>query len=142
MNENVKEFIVDLLNGNGYLDLEELQRTKYDMEEVVNYVLFYLEDEDLSLSSLMYAVLCMAKRDFIDKAENVINEIENEEDKEKLKTIDFDFEDDWELWANGLDNGIVFKTENEELCELANEYLDDLIDETSDMIGFTDLRIE
>lgn len=65
MNESVKEFIVDLLNGNGYLDDEY-----------------------------------------------------NKEDIDKIRTIDFGIEDDWELWANGLDNGIFFRTENEELCEL------------------------
>lgn len=145
MNESVKEFIVDLLNGNGYLDLEELQKTEYDMEKLVNYVCYEFGEEELNLSSLMFAVLQMAKRDFIEEVNNYLDKIEdeyNKEDIDKIRTIDFGIEDDWELWASGLDNGIFFRTESEELCELVQKYLEDLIDKTSNTIGFTDLRIE
>lgn len=42
--EEVKEFIIDLLEGRNRLDLEELQDTEYSMEELVDLVNEHFED--------------------------------------------------------------------------------------------------
>ena len=142
MNRYVKHFIVDLLEGNGYLDLEELQKTTYDMNDLVDYVIDYFGEDELCIESLQMAVLNMAKEELIQEiAKFMQKNADMTEIIEKISEIGFDCDDLYELYANGLDNKFTLIVGDDETIEFIKTYLGNIIDEISKHIGFTSIEL-
>lgn len=143
MKEKVKEFIIDTLNGGNEFEFLRFQETGYDKEEILDFVIDEWGEESICMNNLIMAVLQKAKEEFTESVENYLEKIEDENNKEdidRIKNVGLDIDSEWYIWANGCDYGISFNVGDNDTIDLIYYYLEDLIDDINDKIGFTNIN--
>ena len=139
------ERILMALFGGGELDWQEISKTNYDWEEIINKAR-QIYGLDTDITCLFEFVFRLAKNDFCNMINDYIKSYN--EDKlfgkeiEILKNFDFENEENWYFNCNCLDNDIILYV-NEETKKAIDEIVDikDL-NAINDKIGFNEIKIE
>lgn len=144
------EYILQaIFQSGGSIDWEMISETNYEWEEIFDKAMSNIGTDnirDIDFNCLVYTILEMAQYDFIDGLQNQLEKYRDDEDyKEIIKKIDnIDFEDDenWEIWTNYSDNHISLFVKDDEVADFINTELANFVDKINDDIGFTYINIE
>ena len=157
--DNMNVLLQGLLDC-GYLDVETLLKTEYDMTDIKDEAKS-MGYEKLDINVLLFSVLSLAQNEFqseledkISELENDLDEIENdrdlndEEKEEKSSSLknditileSIDFREDTETFINFMDSHIWWSCDNEKK-ELCHRYMQEEIDDINNKIGFSGLEL-
>lgn len=139
------EYILIALFGGGSLDWEDVGKTQYDWNDIIDFMQeeFCFSIENLDINDFYNGVLSYALKDL----ENSVKEfISNNKDNENLKQDieileNLDINEDFDVFCNCLDTRCSF-IGNTELKETLLKYFQEKIDEIDENIGFTYINME
>lgn len=129
------EKILIALFGGGYADWEDISKTNYDWEDIIEEIKFSQSGlEFLDINDFYSIILEMAKSELV----NAIDEwLEN--NTNTYLQEDYNGEDDFEIFANCLDSHLYF-TGLDKVGEEIQRIFVDKIQEINNNIGFTEIE--
>ena len=134
------EYILINLFGGGTLDWQDVGKTGYDWEYIIDIMKNYFGDnmENWEINNFYWGVLYFALTELKDIVDDFIGEnINNEDIQEDIEILQgLDIDKDFDIFCNCLDTHCSFNGD-EELGAVLVKYFQDNIDEIDDNIGFT-----
>lgn len=129
------EHILMALFGGGIADWEDISKTNYDWEDIIEETKFrQIGLEFLDINDFYSIILEMAKSELV----NAIDEwLEN--NTNTYLQEDYNGEDDFEIFANCLDSHLYF-TGLDKVGEEIQKIFADKIQEINNNIGFTEIE--
>ena len=134
------EYILINLFGGGTLDWQDVGKTGYDWEYIIDIMKNYFGDnmENWNINNFYWGVLYFALTELKDIVDDFIaKNTENEDMKDDIKILQgLDIDEDFEIFCNCLATNCTF-IGDEDLGKVLVKYFQDDIDEISNNIGFT-----
>lgn len=139
------EYILMALFGGGSLDWEDVGKTQYDWNDIIDFMQekFCFSIENLDINDFYNGVLEYALKDLENSVKEFIsNNKDNEDLKQDIEILEnLDINEDFDVFCNCLDTHCSF-IGNTELKETLLKYFQEKIDEIDENIGFTYINME
>lgn len=134
------EYILVNLFGGGTLDWEDVGKTEYYWEDIIEIMRNCLGDsmENWGINDFYWAVIYFGLTELKNTVDDFITEnTENEDMKDDIEILQgLDIDEDFEIFCNCLDTNCTF-IGDEDLGKVLVKYFQDDINEISNNIGFT-----
>lgn len=141
------EYILVALFGGGVLDWEDVGKTNFCWEDIIDLMKDRLCKDvgNFGINDFYWAVLVCALEKLEDKVNNFIEENNSTEDVDIKKDIEIlsnmNILSDFEIYCNCLDTNCYFVGSND-LRQVLLKYFEEDIDKISEDIGFTYLCMD
>ena len=139
------EYILMALFGGGSLDWEDVGKTQYNWNDIIDFMKekFCLSIENLEINDFYNGVLLYALKDLENSVKEFIsNNKDNEDLNQDIEILEsLDINEDFYISCNCLDTHCSF-IGNTELKETLLKYFQEKIDEIDENIGFTYINME
>lgn len=140
------EYILMALFGGGSLDWEDVGKTQYDWNDIIDFMQeeeFYFSIENLDINDFYNGVLSYALKDLENSVkEFIFNNKDNEDLKQDIEILEnLDINEDFYISCNCLATSCYF-IGNTELKETLLKYFQEKFDEIDENIGFTYINME